>query len=312
MILKWTYPFLLLPSLVMATQSQTVLSETEHATNQTIGVMSYQSSSQQKQDPLERIFWNKTPVTIHLKTGSERMIHFPDVVRVMPPKERSNNELKITIVDNVVYLKALRDFPTGRMRVQMFNHSAGSFDGGSLYLFDLSAQPQGGTETIQLIDKTRSSVVSVSATDEHLTTADDTRLSASDALASPAAAPLVDMVELVRYVSQQLYAPERLVQSHPAIYRTPLRVNKKLHTLYRGAALQATPLASWKGGLFYVTAVKIQNQTDAALTLDPRRFRGQWRSRTLQHTGLSAYLSETDTTTVYLVSDRPFDESLWF
>ena len=119
------------------------------------------------------------------------------------------------------------------------------------------------------------------------------------------------MVELVRFASQQLYAPERLMPSHPAIYRSPLQV-KTLKSLYRGGGLQSTPLASWKGGGLYVTAVKLQNTTPLTLHLDPRLFRGQWRSRTLQHAGLSHYQSESDTTTVYLISDRPFHESLWF
>lgn len=263
------------------------------------------SGSVQEQTDFERIFWNKTPVSVTLPTGRERLIHFPDMVRVKPPEDRSSEELKISVVDNVVYLKALKNFKTGRMRVQAFNHTGGSFDGGVIYLLDLSAHRRGGTEPIQLIDKAHSTPTGAASAQ------------VSDAVtqgipqAQSAAAESVDMVELVRYVAQQLYAPQRLMQSHPAIYRTPLRV-KSLKSLYRGGELQSTPLASWKGGGLYVTAVKLQNQTTRPLTLDPRLFRGQWRSRTLQHTGLSRYHSETDTTTVYLVSDRPFHESLWF
>ena len=261
------------------------------------------SGAQQEQSAFERIFWNKTPVSITLKTGSERLIHFPSMVRVKPPKETTSDDLKVTVVDNVVYLKALNDFPMGRMNVQAFNHKAGSFEGGVIYLLDLSAQRQGGTEQIKIIDKTHSTLTAT-------TLLEQSPNALTQAISLPQL-PNVDMVELVRYVAQQLYAPERLMPSHPAIYQTPLRV-KFLKSLYRGGELQATPLASWKGGGLYVTAVKLQNQTHLPLTLDPRLFRGQWRSRTLQHTGLSRYQSEADTTTVYLVSDRPFHESLWF
>lgn len=257
-------------------------------------------SNAQEQTSFERIFWNKTPVLLTLKTGTERLVHFPDMVRAKPPENITGEVLKMTIVDNVIYLKALNDFPTARMRVQAFNHISGSFDGGAIYFLDLSASAQGGVEQVQIIDKTRQTKT-LSGSSNALTQADQSQ--------SPNQS--VDMVDLVRYVAQQLYGPERLMQSHPAIYRTPLRV-KSLKSLYRGGELQATPLASWKGGEMYVTAVKLQNQTAYPLTLDPRYFRGQWRSRTLQHTGLSQYNTESDTTTVYLVSDRPFHESLWF
>ena len=260
------------------------------------------SGAQQEQTAFEQIFWNKTPVTITLKTGKERLIHFPDMIRVRPPEDRTSEELKVSVVDNVVYLKALKDFPTGRIRVQAFNHTSGGFEGGAMYFLDLSARSNGGTEQIQLIDKTLSQSGNVNTQElskkSQLSTAQDQQ-------------PAIDMVELVRFASQQLYAPERLMQSHPAIYRSPLQT-KKLKSLYRGGELQSMPLASWKGGGLYVTAVKLQNKTNMNLSLDPRLFRGQWRSRTLQHTGLSHFQSETDTTTVYLVSDRPFHESLWF
>ncbi len=296
----------LLPNVVMAAQDVVVYRADGTAySNHPIQV----SGGQQEQTGFERIFWNKTPVEITLRTGRERLIHFPDMVRVKPPEDRSAEELKISVVDNVVYLKALKDFPTGRMRVQAFNHASGSFEGGEIYLLDLSARQRGGTEQVLIIDKANSP--SASSTQALA----QTQAQATDPLAAQGYEepdqPSVDMVELVRYAAQQLYAPERLMPSHPAVYRTPLRV-KTLTAFYRGGELQSTPLASWKGSGLYVTAVKLQNTTTMPLTLDPRLFRGQWRSRTLQHTGLARHHNEADTTTVYLVSDRPFHESLWF
>jgi len=289
----------LLPKLLVAAQDVTVYrSDGTAYPDKPIKV----SGSYQEQTAFERIFWNKTPVAITLKTGKERLIHFPDMVRVRPPEERTSDELKVSVVDNVVYLKALDDFTTGRMRVQAFNHTSGSFEGGAMYFLDLSARSNGSTEQIQFIDKTLRQSGKINT--EQLS--DKKSFSAAQEQQ-----PTIDMVELVRFASQQLYAPERLIQSHSAIYRLPLQI-KKLKSLYRGGELQSIPLASWKGGGLYITAVKLQNKTKMKLTLDPRLFRGQWRSRTLQHTGLSHFHSETDTTTVYLVSDRPFHESLWF
>ena len=291
----------LLPSLLMAANNVVVYrADGTPFPDRPVNV----SGSQQEQPSFERIFWNKTPVSVTLKTGSERLIHFPDMVRARPPEERTFEELKMTIVDNVIYLKALKDFPTGRMKVQAFNHTSGSFDGGVIYFLDLSAKRRGGTEPIQIIDTTHSAQGSTYV-------APSGQVPNASASSVQASLPSIDMVELVRFASQQLYAPERLMPSHPAIYRSPLQV-KTLKSLYRGGGLQSTPLASWKGGGLYVTAVKLQNTTPLTMHLDPRLFRGQWRSRTLQHAGLSHYQSESDTTTVYLISDRPFHESLWF
>ena len=268
-----------------------------------------QGDQQTEQTDFERIFWNKTPMSVRLKRDKERLIHFPAMVRVKPPEGITADQLKITVIDNVVYLKALKDFKSSRMRVQAFNNSAGSFDGGKMYLVDISASQHGGTEPVQIVDK---------AFNRKNANSDSMTVSQSAGTAVPVtnsvsaeAAPKINMVDLVRFASQQLYAPERLAQKHPNIYRTALRV-KSLPLFYRGGELESTPLASWKGGGMYVTAVKIQNKTRIPLVLDPRRFRGQWRSRTLQHTVLSQYQTATDTTTVYLVSDRPFHESLWF
>ena len=269
-----------------------------------------QGDQQSEQTAFERIFWNKTPMSVKLKRDKERLIHFPAMVRVKPPEGITAEQLKITVIDNVVYLKALKDFKSSRMRVQAFNNSAGSFDGGKMYLVDISASKHGGTEPVQIVDKAFNNK---NVTPGAMVASQNagTVTPVNDSASAEAAAPQVNMVDLVRFASQQLYAPERLAQKHPNIYRTALRV-KSLPLFYRGGELESTPLASWKGGGMYVTAVKIQNKTRIPLVLDPRKFRGQWRSRTLQHTVLSQYQAATDTTTVYLVSDRPFHESLWF
>jgi integrating conjugative element protein (TIGR03749 family) len=117
------------------------------------------------------------------------------------------------------------------------------------------------------------------------------------------------MIELVRHAAQQLYAPKRLAKKHSSISQTRIHKVGKV-SLYRGGEVLTTPLASWKSGTLYVIAVKVTNNMNMSLELDPRLFRGQWRSRTLQHARVGRKGLETDTTTVYLVSDRPFHESI--
>lgn len=80
--------------------------------------------------------------------------------------------------------------------------------------------------------------------------------------------------------------------------------------LVRGNHVEAIPVAAWKAGRYYVTAVKVTNRNSKALVLDPRELRGAWLAATFQHNRLLPAGSDADTTAVYLVSDRPFDVTL--
>ena len=87
-------------------------------------------------------------------------------------------------------------------------------------------------------------------------------------------------------------------------------VNRTSVALIRGAAVMAEPLVAWRAGDRYLTAVKLTNRTDRALTLDPRTLRGDWLSAAFQHNRLLKKGDEADTTALYLVSARPFEASL--
>ena len=92
--------------------------------------------------------------------------------------------------------------------------------------------------------------------------------------------------------------------------------------LIRGGLIEAVPIASWQGHGLTVTAVRVRNlsqqslqlqfdQSDSLQALDLSYLvRGDWLTATLQHDLLGAMGDETDTTTLYLVSNRSFVESL--
>ena len=114
-------------------------------------------------------------------------------------------------------------------------------------------------------------------------------------------------VSLTRFAAQQLYAPTRLMPTTSGIVRVP--VQRQEVPLVRGAAVTATPMASWRAGELYVTAVKLHNRTKQGRTLDPRALRGQWLAATFQHARLLPQGDAADTTAVYLVSSVPFDRA---
>jgi uncharacterized protein DUF3438 len=59
-----------------------------------------------------------------------------------------------------------------------------------------------------------------------------------------------------------------------------------------------------------VTAVRLQNLGPSPIVLDPRDVRGTWIAATFQHARLLPAGSEADVTCLYLISARPFEESL--
>ena len=117
-------------------------------------------------------------------------------------------------------------------------------------------------------------------------------------------------VALTRFAAQQLYAPRRLLGDTPDIRRVPMGTTATV-PLYRAEEVLAEPLGSWQGGGLYVTAVKLTNRGTSRVSLDPRRLNGHFVSAAFQHNTLGSAGSISETTCVYLVTNRPFAASLF-
>lgn len=89
----------------------------------------------------------------------------------------------------------------------------------------------------------------------------------------------------------------------PAI--APREVPRRPLPLWPDAAVRTLPLAAWQEGELFVSLMRMQNEGDAELTLDPRRFRGQWRAATVEQPRLAARDRGADAALVVLVSERP-------
>ena len=233
--------------------------------------------------PIERVIWNKAPISLSLPIGSERTVTFPGNVRVGIPPVLAD-ALRTQSAAGTVYWLARKPFPPTRVQIQ-------EVESGRVYLLDLRAESDSA------------GTVPVEVTVPRSAPAD----TAARALATNT--ERADYVSLTRFAAQQMYAPKRLLRNPRGMHRVRLRSAPTL-ALMRGGAIEATPLASWRGGDLYVTAVKLRNVTRSPIVLDPRALRGQWLAATLQHSRLFAHGDEANTTCVYLISARPFEESL--
>jgi integrating conjugative element protein (TIGR03749 family) len=245
-------------------------------------------------DASERVLWDKRPINVHLQVGNERIIHFPDDVRYWLP-DTVKRHVSVLAANGVLYIRAMEPFPTTRLRIQGLNDQ-------QVYLLDITASEVAAVSD-ELIVMTKKNTRNRSKEATAYRTTEDWR------------------IRLTRYAAQQLYAPERLVDGDSAIKRIPVE-SKTSVPLIRGGLIETVPIASWQGHGLTVTAVRVRNLSRQSLQLQFDRsdslqaldlsylVRGDWLTATLQHDRLGAMGDETDTTTLYLVSNRSFVESL--
>lgn len=244
-------------------------------------------------DPLnpERIVWRKAPITIPLVVGEERLVHFPDSVSIGLPQSLAPI-LRGQSINGILYLLAKQPFNTTRVMVR-------SEPDGPMYVLDISAVSTDSEGPV--LPDVQIMLESTQANSEADSTANSVTTDSHQA-------SQWGYVALTRYAAQQLYAPSRLIPQRAGVVAMP--VSTEPVNLLRGNNVEAIPVAAWKAGRYYVTAVKVTNRNSKALVLDPRELRGAWLAATFQHNRLLPAESEADTTAVYLVSDRPFDVAL--
>jgi integrating conjugative element protein (TIGR03749 family) len=231
----------------------------------------------------EVVEWRNVPVSIVLTVGEERILAFPDHVQVGVPASLNAGLLRTQSTGGTVLWLARAPFETQRVQVRLLNK-------GQVLLFDVTA---------------------VKAPNAHDSEPIQVRLPdrSADAGAAQRAAALTP-VALTRFAAQQLYAPRRLLDPMPGIRRVPMGATATV-PLYRDEEVVAEPLVSWQGGGLYVTAVKLTNRGTSRVSLDPRRLDGHFVSAAFQHNTLGSAGSISESTCVYLVTNKPFAASLF-
>ena len=231
-------------------------------------------------EPTERIVWRKSPIPLDLGVGQERMVHFPGPVSVGLPASLQGS-LRIQSSAGTVYWLAQQPFPATRILVR-------ALDDGQVYLFDVAASPEGGSVAPMEITLPRQP--STDTSDQ-----------------APAGPATHGYVSLTRFAAQQLYAPQRLQTPLAGVVRVPVPDGPV--PLVRGGAIVSTPLASWRSGHRFVTAVQLSNTSHEAQELQAHALRGAWLAATFQHHRLLPAGDEADHTVVYLISDRPLSHA---
>ena len=231
----------------------------------------------------EKVVWDKTPIKVVLKPNQERMIVFPsNSVRVKVPAAIANS-LSTLSNNGVIYWESKEEFTDKRILAQ------DTVTKKTVVIHLSSSESRGSEEQVTILYPESEKDIPSSNSDDKKPTH-------------------YGYETLTRVAAHHLYAPERLISIPEGIHRINVAQHSDSH-LIRGLIIDMTPVISFSSGGLYITAVKLENKQKERVILDPRQIRGKWLAATFQHASLGPAGEITDTTALYLISDRPFWES---
>ncbi len=130
---------------------------------------------------------------------------------------------------------------------------------------------------------------------------------AATAAAAPSPAQQT-YVDLTRYASEAIRLPPEQRKIDPRI--TPVKLSEFVPVdLTYNSRIKALPIAGWRQGGIYVTAVELHNVSDDRVTVDYRHLKGRWLASTIENETLAGQSDQSHATTyLYLISSQPFEE----
>ena len=226
---------------------------------------------------VELMHWERLPLAVPLVINQERVVFVDEDVRVGVPSTLTG-KLRVQSTGGTLYLRASEAFAPTRLQLQ-------SVATGEIILLDIAATP--GDHPLEPVRIIKNAPVQTTETDY-------------STVSVPERTPIP--VALTRYAAQSLYAPLRTVEPLPGIRRVPLKLRTALPSLLPTENVSSTPIAAWRLGDYWLTAVKLRNLGSATVQLDPRQLQAKLFAASFQHAFLGPVGSPEDTTIAYLVT----------
>lgn len=245
---------------------------------------------------VKRMIYMGDPLKVTLGVGEERRITFPDIKLAWADvKDKLKPKMDVQIVGKNVYFKAKEPFKSTRIIV-------GEDGGSKVYLLDVMATEQkvGNTRLVIVIGEDRYAV------------ADKDKKVIPESVITPLtrkSSPGAGFKTLLQYAVREVYAPERLRSKTVGVHREFINKRPTYH-LYRGNELTTQPVAAWRTGGLHVSAIKVVNNTNRYLGLDPRLLRGKWKVAMFYPERVSPKGDPQDTSTLFLISDSPYVDAI--
>lgn len=237
----------------------------------------------------EHVIWEKTPIAIQLPLSEERVITFPGPIKLVDSE--LDEDVGVMKLEDSLYINPKKSFKSKQVVVQMMPL-------GEVIVLKFSAD--------ETYHNARHINVLISEKNVEEEQEDQNGVAPQE---QSTVAPSVNPISLTRFAIQSLFAPARLLITLHGVNRVPMRTQKTVALVY-GAAVRAHPLISWSGEGLYITAVELKNELNKRIVLDPRKLLGEWQTATFYPTNILNARDRHETTTVFLVSSRPFGEAL--
>lgn len=232
--------------------------------------------------------WERVPLNVPLIVGQERVLFVDHPLRVGVP-ESLRGRLRAQSAGGALYLRASARFDPTRVQVE-------EIDTGEVILLDVQASApktrQHPLEPLRVVD----------AEHTHPERAAPSAMSERSPTTVAVRPDTPIPVALTRYAAQSLYAPLRTVEPLEGIASVPLPHSLSVDGLAPNLAVRAKALCAWRLEDFWVTAIRLTNQSSRWLALDPRELQGDLWAATFQDQTLGPSGDPTDTTVLYLVT----------
>lgn len=234
----------------------------------------------------QHVVWNRKPIQVTLPVGVERFVSFPTKVQfgyntnLLPP-----SAFRVENDNRTLYFLAKKPFSTKRVEVKLAS--------GEIILLDINTKAHANDNPVDIVLPKSNHLDSLK---------NQNQTSTSN----------INYVTLTRYAIQQIYAPRRLLKQSMNMTRFPMKTTHVVPLFYDGSAF-AMPLASWRGGNLYVTALLVKNLLNQPLYLDPRLLCGTWLAASFYpQTTLAPHGTaiNQDTSTLFVISHQPFAQAI--
>lgn len=220
-------------------------------------------------------------------------------------------------MQGTLYLTAKEEFAPTQVKVRLN-------DSGDIVLLDLVAIPRGsqalddvvvsvpGSEAGRVKNKNgggEESAGNTGSTQSAAVEEDPYKDTPFDTSAEATLSP----EEMIIYASRQFYAPPRLRVNDSRLSRIAVNKDSDTTDLFIDTSyglFTATPIVAWFSSTGqYLTAVRLVNNKPYAVNVNPFHLNMQYAYAAPQHVRLSQTNTPGDTTMLYIVTDRPFEES---
>lgn len=237
---------------------------------------------------VRHVIWDKTPIHITLPLNQERMIRFPLAISIVDSQLPEN--MGIMKIQDALYLSTPEPIVNKRLVVQLMPD-------GEVIVLSISANTDAADTT---------PVEIVMAKSGQMNNADEHKAGTTDEIRT---SPKLNPVILTRFAIQSLFSPERLLVTPEGVSRTAMRTHKNVVMVY-GASIIARPIISWQGEDLFITAVELRNALNKPVAIHPKQLIGNWQTASFYPGNTLGPRGSKDTTTVFVVSDKPFGEAL--